>query len=146
MGDSRLTIADPSLDVDGFRVLDDSGREMGVVDDYLIDEWQEKVRYLQVSSGGFLGLGARRFLLPVENIVHIGQGTLHVDANRVAKNLVPFYDPELADEIFAEEGLYDPVYGSYDYSGSATRTSRMEDFSRLNNSSHRNHRNSTNVP
>jgi hypothetical protein len=59
IGDDRLTTTDPDEDVRGRTVLDNTGKNVGAVDDLLVDDREHKVRLLRVTAGGFLGVGRR---------------------------------------------------------------------------------------
>jgi sporulation protein YlmC with PRC-barrel domain len=122
--DSHLTMADPTEDLTGFRVLDRSGEEIGVVDEFLIDESEQRVHFLQVACGGFLGIGARKFLIPVEAIALVGQQTVHLDATPQEHDGAPIYEPRLVDAMYAEPSFEDSVYGYPGYPV-ATRRSGM---------------------
>lgn len=109
--DSYLDIGDPAEDITGFRVLGKSGEEIGVVDEFLIDESEQKVHFLQVATGGFLGIGARKFLIPVEAIARIGQQTVHLEQTPQALDRAPVYQPQLVDAVCAQPSFEDSVYG-----------------------------------
>jgi len=111
LGDTELTVADPREDIRGRTVVDKAGEEIGRVDALLIDDQEQKVRFLQVASGGFLGLGERTFLLPVDAIVRIDNDRVFVDQTRERIAGAPPYDPSLA----ADPGHYGDVYGYYGY-------------------------------
>ena len=68
IGDENLTVGDPKEDVRGRKVIDRNGVDIGKVDDLLIDAIDKKVRLLQVGSGGFLGLGEKKTLIPVDEV------------------------------------------------------------------------------
>ena len=106
LGDSELALTRAAEDVRGRKVVDADGQELGQVDELLIDERERKVRFLRVTSGGFLGLGATKFLIPVEAISRVRGDAVHIDqtADRVAAG--PAYEPDLVDEEFVEN-LYD---------------------------------------
>lgn len=110
LGDTDLTLADRAEDIRGLDVMDVSGEELGEVDDLLIDDREHKVRFLQISSGGFLGLGATKFLLPVEAITRITDDTVYVNQSRERVAGAPRYDPALVDERYVSD-----VYGHYGY-------------------------------
>ena len=65
LSDSKLTVANRAEDIRGREVLDKNGGNLGKVDDLMIDDVEHKVRFLQVESGGFLGLGRPWFLIPL---------------------------------------------------------------------------------
>jgi sporulation protein YlmC with PRC-barrel domain len=51
ISDDKLETSDPAEDVRGRRVLDNTGQDIGEVDDLLVDDRQHKVRFLCVASG-----------------------------------------------------------------------------------------------
>jgi sporulation protein YlmC with PRC-barrel domain len=110
LGDAGLTVADPSQDVRGKRVIDSWGEEVGKVDDLLLDDRERQVRFMRVASGGFLGIGGSHFLIPVEAIVAITDGEVRVNQARDRIAGSPRYDPDLADE-----GYWGELYGYYGY-------------------------------
>lgn len=112
LADSDLTVADPAEDVRGRTVLDRDANEIGDVKSLLIDEQERKVRFLEVESGGFLGVGGHTRLVPVDAITHVGDDAVHVDQAREHVHASPPYDPELAPD----ETYYGDVYGYYGYS------------------------------
>jgi CBS domain-containing protein len=110
LSDSNLTLADHAEDIRALKVLDISGEELGTVNDLFIDEQERKVRFLEVSSGGFLGLGATKFLLPVESITRIGADEVHINQSRERVAGAPRYDPTLVEERYVSD-----VYSHYGY-------------------------------
>ena len=69
------------------------------------------MRFLEVSSGGFLGLGATKFLLPVDAISRIDSRRRFTSIRareRVAG--APRYDPTLVEERYVSD-----VYSHYGY-------------------------------
>jgi CBS domain-containing protein/sporulation protein YlmC with PRC-barrel domain len=110
LSDTNLTLADPAEDIRGLQALDMSGEELGTVDDLFIDEQEPKVRFLEVSSGGFLGLGATKFLLPVDAITRISPDEVHINQSRERVAGAPRYDPKLVEERYVSD-----VYSHYGY-------------------------------
>lgn len=111
LSDTDLTVADTSIDVRGRTVIDRAGDEIGEVDDLLIDEVESKVRMLRVASGGFLGIGERTFLIPVEAVTRIDAEHVHIDQTREHVAGSPAYDPDLAYDV----DYYGGLYGYYGY-------------------------------
>ncbi|MDQ3043943.1 MAG: PRC-barrel domain-containing protein [Chloroflexota bacterium] len=111
LGDTTLTLGDDAQDVRGRTVLDRSGSEIGTVDDLMIDEEEVKVRFLRVGAGGFLGLGERHFLIPVDAIAQIAADQVHIDQTRERITGSPDYDPSLVAETY-----WNDLYGYYGYS------------------------------
>ncbi len=110
LSDSGMTVADPAEDVRGRKVLDRSGEEVGTVDDLMIDDGERKVRFLRLAAGGFLGLGERKFMIPVEAIARITDEAVHIDQTREHVAGGPRYDPGLDEQRHWED-----VYGYYGY-------------------------------
>lgn len=115
LGDTDLTVADPNEDVRGRTVLDAANEEIGHVDALMIDDQEYKVRFLQVAAGGFLGLGERKFLIPVDAITRIDADHVHVNQTRERVADAPGYDPNLATEPTYEPTYYEDLYGYYGY-------------------------------
>lgn len=64
LGDTGKTVADKSEDIRGYSVRTASGKEIGEIDELLVDAAAEKVRFLIVASGGFLGIGKDKTVHP----------------------------------------------------------------------------------
>jgi sporulation protein YlmC with PRC-barrel domain len=111
LGDTALELADPLDDVRGRQVLDSSGDEVGQVEGLLLDERERKVRFLEVGSGGFLGLGERRRLIPVEAIVRIDDENVYIGKERDHVAGAPFHDPS----VVPESPYYEELYGYWGY-------------------------------
>lgn len=110
MKDAALTTGDSDEDIRGRKVVDAAGNEVGTIEHLLIDDEQRKVRFLQVESGGFLGFGKTKVLLPVEAIAEIAPDVVHVNQTRDHIAGAPGYDPELVDDDY-----YSQVYSHYGY-------------------------------
>lgn len=107
MSESELTVADPAADVRGRTVVDRNEDELGRVDDLLLDDRENRIRFLRVGEGGFLGIGKSHYLVPVDAVVSVDADRVHIDRERRGMGDVPAYDPELA----ARPDYYDGVYG-----------------------------------
>jgi len=111
LGDTDLTVRDAAADVRGRTVVDRTGEEIGEVDGLLLDRQETKVRFLEVAAGGFLGLGERHFLIPVDAVTRIDDDHVHVDQERQRVVGAPAYDPALT----REQTYYEDLYGHYGY-------------------------------
>jgi sporulation protein YlmC with PRC-barrel domain len=111
LGDTDLALADLSQDVRGRKVVDLHGDEIGHVSALFIDEAECKVRMLEIRAGGFLGLGDRHFLLPVDMITNVTADAVQVNETleRVAHS--PVYDPSLIK--LPNQDFWEPFYGYY---------------------------------
>ena len=107
LSQSGQTVADQRSDVRGRHVVDVNGEDLGHVDDLLLDEHAYKVRFLWVTTGGFLGVGATHVLVPVEEVEHVDDDTVRVCRERERLGDAPGYDPALADD----PAYYARVYG-----------------------------------
>lgn len=94
--DTDLMVASPEEDVRGKPVIDKEGNEVGEVDGLLIDEEECHVRFLQVGSGGILGLGKKTRLIPANAVVDVGDA-VHVDTTVSTIAGSPSYDPDLQE-------------------------------------------------
>ena len=115
LSDTELTVADPAEDIRDRDVVDRDGAELGSVADLFIDRSDKRVRFLEVTSGGFLGIGATKFLIPVEAITRISADTVYVNQTRQHIANAPAYDPDLIHEDVGEDSYYGDVYRHYGY-------------------------------
>ena len=106
LSDTELTIANPAEDIRDRTVVDRNGEDIGEVEDLLIDAHEKRVRLLEVASGGFLGSGKTKFLLPVEAIIRISNDTVYVNQTRQYIAGAPHYDPDLIHQEAGEKGYY----------------------------------------
>lgn len=113
LGDSELTVANEDDDVRGRTVVDANGDETGKVDGLLIDRSERKVRFLEVGSGGFLGMGKQQVLVPVDAVTRVDEDHVYIDKEREHVASGPGYDPELMPE--PDESYLTNVYGYYGY-------------------------------
>jgi sporulation protein YlmC with PRC-barrel domain len=104
----RMTPSDPAQDIRSRRVVDSDGQSLGKIDGLLVDDREEKVRFLRVEFGGFLGIGETKSLIPVEAITKIGDKVVTVNQTRERIVGAPVYDPSLVDDRY-----YDSLYGYY---------------------------------
>lgn len=113
LSDSDLELADKAEDIRGRKVVDKNGDEIGHVDDLFVDETAGKVRFLQVAAGGFLGLGEKKFLVPVDAITRIDDEHVHIDQTRQQVIGAPEYNPTLEEKD--DNDYWSGLYGHYGY-------------------------------
>lgn len=111
LGDTDLTLANPEDDIRGCDVIDRDGNEVGDVDGLLIDRDERKVRFLEVGAGGFLGIGERKLLIPVDAIAVVEEKTVRIGRGRDELAGSPVYDPDLVQD----RAYYESLYGYYGY-------------------------------
>jgi sporulation protein YlmC with PRC-barrel domain len=102
---SELELADPDADVRGHKVVDRGGDDIGKVDDLVIDPDERRVRFLLVGTGGFLGIGEQKLLIPVDAVTAVDD-RIHIDKENPDLSGAPVYDPSLVEEPSYYEGLY----------------------------------------
>ena len=111
--DTDLMVAGDEADVRGRTAVDRNGDELGEVDDLFIDVHERKVRFLQLASGGFLGMGQQKSLIPVDAITRVEDERIVVDQERAKIAGAPAYDPQL--EEIPDRDFYEGIYGYYGY-------------------------------
>ena len=107
------TVADPSQDVRGREVIAKDGEKIGKVDALLIDNEEEKVRFLRIEAGGFLGIGEKKWLIPVDAITRVDKDHVYLDQSRDRVVSSPVYDPAVIAILSNEYNYYSGVYGYY---------------------------------
>ena len=114
LSDSGLVLEDLAQDVRGLDVYDEDGDRIGKVEDLYADTEERKVRFLDVSAGGFLGLGEKRFLIPVEAVSEVRQdgGVVVVDQKRRKVAGSPLFD---ADVVMPQPPYQHELYKYYGY-------------------------------
>lgn len=110
LSETDLTLQSPHQDLRDRRIVDKNGDEVGDVRDLLLDQDHHEVRFLLVSSGGFLGIGEDTILVPVDAITEIAPDRVHVDLDRQHVAQGPTYDPTLVRQ-------HDYWNRAYDYYG-----------------------------
>jgi hypothetical protein len=109
--DIDQTVSSSDEDIRGRMAKDKNGRDLGTIEGLLIDQAERKVRFLEVGSGGFLGLGESKSLIPVEAITRMTPDAVYIGHTLEHVAGAPRYDPDLVktrlDYFF---NLY-PYYG-----------------------------------
>jgi sporulation protein YlmC with PRC-barrel domain len=113
LGDTDLVLNDSNQDIRNHKVIDSEGKDIGHVSALFIDRNESKIRFLQVSAGGFLGLGERQFLVPVEDITRTTEDTVHLNHSQDHIVGSPPYDPSLTAQ--RDDTYWNPHYGYYGY-------------------------------
>lgn len=111
LGDTDQTVSMADEDVRGRVVKDRDGEELGHVEDLLVDPADNKVRFLVIASGGFLGIGEHKSFVPVDAVDRITDDEVRIVQSRNLVAEAPGYDPDLADR----RSYYEDVYAYYGY-------------------------------
>ena len=116
LSESGLALEDLTQDVRGMDVYDEDGDQIGTVKDLYADTEERKVRFLDVGAGGFLGLGEKRFLIPVEAVSEVlREDVVVVDQKRQKVAESPLFDadvvpqPPYQDELYKYYGYLPPL-------------------------------------
>jgi hypothetical protein len=112
LDDTGRTLADPTQDIRGRTVLDESGAELGAVEDLLVDAGGRQVRLLRVVRGGILGFGVTPCYVPVGAISHVGSVVRIWSCGGTAAGSST-YDPELTAEPVTPSADYHWAYAPY---------------------------------
>ena len=89
-------------------VYDRDGEKIGTVKDLYIDTEDDDVRFLDVGSGGFLGLGEKHFMVPMEAVTDTGSVvTIEQSREKVEGS------PELDTKGVPEDAYLQEVYDYY---------------------------------
>lgn len=111
--DTDLVVAGEDADVRGRTMVDKDGQEIGKIDGLLVDPDEQQVRFLQVGSGGFLGIGEDKQLVPVDAVTAVEEDTVRIDQDREHVAGASVYDPKL--EVPPEPDYVEGLYGHYGY-------------------------------
>jgi sporulation protein YlmC with PRC-barrel domain len=68
LSEEDLHLDEPWQDIRGLDVCDVDGEQIGSVEELYVERDSRLPRFLVVSAGGFLGLGKKQFLVPVEEV------------------------------------------------------------------------------
>lgn len=81
-------------DLQGRTVIGRNDETIGTIDDLYLDYDEHTVRYVTMDVGGFLGIGAKRVLVPFERLQWLSdRAELFLDADREAIENAPEFDP-----------------------------------------------------
>jgi sporulation protein YlmC with PRC-barrel domain len=104
MGESDFVPANPEDDLRGKDVYTIDAKVIGSVEDLYIDRKEREVRFLEVGAGGFLGIGEKRLLVPVEAVTEVAAGRVTIEPERTQKVEGPSpFDTRVAPPPVAEE-------------------------------------------
>lgn len=106
---ARKSVARRASEIQGMTIQNESGKDLGTVRDVVVDAQSGKVKYVAVSYGGFLGLGAKLFAVPFEAFDHRPESqdrekVLLLNLSEDTLRNAPGFDsdnwPNMADEKF----------------------------------------------
>ena len=103
------TLSDPADDIRGHQVRDSAGEEIGVVEDLLIDDFEQRVRLLRASCGSSPA-SEKSILIPVDAVTRITDREVYINRSRYHVGNLPPYHSDSADQHY-----YELVYAYYGY-------------------------------
>ena len=96
LSESDLPLEESWQDTRGLDVYDISDEQIGRVEDLYVYRESRLAKYLIVSAGGFLGVGKKHFLIPVEEVSRdVGEDQVRVNQNREKVLNSPEFDPDV---------------------------------------------------
>jgi sporulation protein YlmC with PRC-barrel domain len=96
LSETDLPLEESWQDMRGLDVYDVTNEQIGSVQDLYVDREARQPRYLVVSAGGFLGLGKKHFLIPVEEVSRdVGEDRVTVTQRREKVVNSPEFDPDV---------------------------------------------------
>jgi sporulation protein YlmC with PRC-barrel domain len=98
-------------------VYDRDREKIGTVKDLYIDTEDEDVRFLDVGVGGFLGLGEKHYMIPMEVVTDTSGGGVTIEQSREKVE----GSPELDTKGVPEDAYQHEVYNYYGYINSRSR-------------------------
>ena len=107
LNDTDLHLDEPWQDLRGLDVYDFNNDKIGSVDDVYVDREQRHARLLDVSAGGMLGIGKKRFLVPVEEVKRDLDGeriTVEHPKEKVMES--PEFDPDNGLKTDLQRAIY----------------------------------------
>lgn len=112
--DIGQTVSGSDEDIRGRMVKDKNGQDIGKIEHLLIDDAEQKVRFMEVASGGFLHVGETKSFIPIEAITKIAEDAVYISPTREHVAGAPSYDPDL---VLADSGYFSDLYPYYGYEG-----------------------------
>lgn len=94
---SHLVVA-RDQDLRGRLVRDENWNKLGRIRGLVVDPVEGRVRFLEIATGGILGLGRTTSLLPTAAVSHVGGNAVSVRTAPATSTSEPLYDPELFPE------------------------------------------------
>ncbi len=91
-------------------VYDRDGEKLGTVKDLYVNTEDEDVRFLDVGAGGFLGLGEKHFMVPMEAVTDTSGGGARIEQSRQKVEGSPELDTKGVPEDVYQHEAYD-YYG-----------------------------------
>ena len=102
-----LPLEESWQDIRGLDVYDIQDEQIGSVEDLYVDREARQPRFLVVSAGGFLGIGKKQFLIPVEEVsrdMDEERVTVTVPRDKVVNS--PEFDPDVVPNLDLQRAIH----------------------------------------
>jgi sporulation protein YlmC with PRC-barrel domain len=113
MSDEDLRLDEPWQDIRELDVYDIDGEQIGSVEDLYVERETRLPRFLDVSAGGFLGIGKKHFLVPVEEVSR-DVSEERVTVNRYRQKVLD--SPEFDPDEMPRQDLQHAIFAYYGHS------------------------------
>ena len=109
-----IHVQEPWQDIRGLDVYDTNGEQIGSVEDLYADREEHLPRFLDVAAGGFLGIGKKHFLIPVEEVSRdVSEGDrVIVNQSKDKVTSSPEFDPDEVPKVDVQRAVY-AYYGHH---------------------------------
>ena len=112
LSETDLPLEAPWQDIRDLAVYDIAGEQIGTVADLYVDRQTRLVSYLVVSAGGFLGVGKKTFLVPVEEVSRdVGEERVTIMVPKEKVLTSPEFDPDVGVPNADVQRAIDAYYG-----------------------------------
>jgi sporulation protein YlmC with PRC-barrel domain len=105
MSDSGFGVQSRESDIRRLGVFNRNGEQIGRVEDFYVDTQEREVRFLEVGAGGFMGLGEKRFLIPVEAVTNFREGGVTVGESGEKISESPTLDTKIIPLVAHERDI-----------------------------------------
>ena len=107
LSESDLRLEERWQDIRELEVYDIGGEQVGRVEDLYVERDSRLPRFLDVSAGGFLGVGKKSFLVPIEEISRdLGEERVTINQDRDKVMNSPEFDPGEVPEVDLQRAIY----------------------------------------
>jgi len=112
LSETDLPLEESWQDMRGLDVYDIQDEQIGSVADLYVDREARLASYLVVSAGGFLGIGKKHFLIPVEQVSRdVSEDRVTITAPKEKVLNSPEFDPDVGVPDADLQRAIDAYYG-----------------------------------
>lgn len=104
---SDITLEPPQHDLRGRMLLESNDKEFGDIDDLYVDRDERKIRFLEVSTGGIMGIGKKHYLIPIEAVDDETPGAVHLSQSEETIKGSPEFDPHSESDPEFQRAVYE---------------------------------------